>query len=102
MYGAGQAATQRVIETLLPTIDIPSIELDLRVAIMPSPTCKDAGDLVLEIGREQAGIDLKKAVTDAVGWKQWVVDRLITQSLKDLKAALKLKNENNQDKHTKC
>ncbi len=41
---AGQAATQRVVETLLPSVNLPSVELDLRVAVLPSATSKDAGE----------------------------------------------------------
>ncbi len=41
---------------------------------------------MLELGLDEAGQRLTQAISDAIGWKQWVVDRLIAQSLSTAKA----------------
>ncbi len=104
---AGQAATQRVIEQLLPTLDATmdsSVTLELKVAVLPrnadvkgetgygeegmeedmeedmeggrSDVFKDAGDFCQKFGND-AQPALEACIKRAVGWKQWILDRMI-------------------------
>ena len=105
---AGQAATQRVIEQVLPqmremaasTNNGNNKELDLSIAVLPtdptgsarkskskkpkkskSAASKDAGDFCLLYGEDSQKY-VSDAISEAIGWKQWMVDRYIEQGLK--------------------
>ena len=94
---AGQAATQRAIEHLLPSVDTAmdtSINLELKVAVLPRnanvmgemdyeevdeegpEVFKDAGDFCQKYGND-AKPALEACIKRAIGWKQWIIDRMI-------------------------
>ena len=91
---AGQLATQRVIENVLPAVLATTTgAVDLRIASLPpvpdqkngkkEKEPKDPADVCLRLGAG-AGAAMQNAVSKAVGWKQWSVDRIILTGLREL------------------
>jgi len=94
---AGQLATQRVIEQILPQVpSAGNIAMDLRVASLPpvvkkkaeDKDPKDPADVCLALGNA-AGPAFKAAITQAVGWKQWCADRIILNGLREVEELAK-------------
>ena len=98
---AGQLATQRVIDKILPQVaKAANIPMDLRIASLPSipkkkageEDPKDAADFCVRLG-VAAGPAMKTALAQAVGWKQWSVDRIILMGLREVES------QNREDKN---
>lgn len=94
---AGQLATQRIIEQILPQVpSAGNIAIDLRVASLPpvvkkkaeDKDPKDPADVCLTLGNS-AGPAFRSAITQAVGWKQWCADRIILNGLREVEELAK-------------
>lgn len=86
---AGQRATEKVIEQLS-KLSTSKKSLDLRVARLPrinayaheSQQPKDAAEFCIEAGSGASSM-IRAAISNAVGWKQWQVDRIIFNGLRE-------------------